>query len=336
MITTKDLATICRVSRGTVDRALNNKPGVSEKTRQMIQDKAQEMGYIPHQLGSSLVRGKTDTVGIIVFDLRNEHFVDLVHNIEDVFARRNIVAYVCLSDKDGEKEKKLLLALASRRVDGILMVSVNKGPSFTEFLNRLSVPVIGISNKLEGIPYVGGNNEQAIYKAMEYVSSQGIQRLYFICPPMRYEHEQNIGAQKERAEAYLSYLSNHPELSGNLIVEDDYWTQIKRRIKENRTPSAFLCSSDHYALNIYKRAREEGYCLPEDFSLMGFDGTKVLNYLPQRIDSVRYPADLIGRKAAEMLEQILSGKAVNDCLFECPVLPGATVLARVKETVEHP
>ena len=325
MITTKDLANICHVSRGTVDRALNDKPGISDKTAQMIREKAAELGYIPHLVGSSLARGKTDSIGIIVFDLRNEHFVELVHNIESVFSKQNIVAYVCLSEKDPEKEKKLLMAMASRRVDGILVTSINQGHEFTEFLKKLSVPVVCISNKVEGIPYVGGRNSQAVHNAMENVRSRGIRRVYYVCPPMRLEHEQNIGAQKERAEAYLSFMADHPELTGELIIDHDYWEQVKKRISKDEPHAAFLCSSDHYAVKIYHNARLEGYHLPDDFSLMGFDGTKILDYLPQRIDTIKYPADLIGLKASEMLMHIINGEDVNDCLIDCPVLPGSTI-----------
>jgi LacI family transcriptional regulator len=327
-ITTKEIAAICHVSRGTVYRALNNKPGISDKTRKMILDKAKELGYIPHKLAGSLARGKTDTVGIIVFDLRNEHFVELVHSIENFFSEYDITTYICLSEKDPNKERKLLLTLAARRVDGILMVSVNKGSEFLHFLKNLNVPVIGISNRVEGIPYVGGNNVQAVKNAMDYIASQGIRHQYFICPPIRYANEQNIGAQQERADAYLSYMKQHNEISGKLIIEQDYWEQIKRIISGNKASAAFLCSSDHYALRIYKKAREEGYYLPKDFSLMGFDGTAILDYLPQRINTIRYPADLIGRKAAEMLWSIQNGNQMDEYLFECPILLGETVLQK--------
>lgn len=83
----------------------------------------------------------------------------------------------------------------------------------------------------------------------------------------------------------------HSELCGQLVDDEDYWQRVRSVVQESSASTAILCSSDHYALRIYKRAREEGYRLPEDFSLMGFDGGAILDDLPQRIQTIRYPAD---------------------------------------------
>lgn len=327
-ITTKELADLCGVSRGTVDRALNDKSGVSARTKAKIMEAAKTHGYIPNMPARSLARGKTDTVGIIVFDLRNEHFVELVHSVEEQFAEMGVTTYVCLSGKDPEKEKKLLLTLAARRVDGILLVSVNQGAAFRQFLEALGVPVVAVSNRVEGMAYVGGNNDGAIHAAMDWTAAKGIRRQYFVCPPIRREKEQNIGAQKERAEAYLAHMRAHSELCGQLIDDEDYWQRVRSVVQESSAPTAILCSSDHYALRIYKQAREAGYRLPEDFSLMGFDGSAILDDLPQRIHSIRYPADQIGSEAVRMLKQLWNGESACDVVLDCALLPGETMFGK--------
>jgi len=327
-IKTKELAVLCNVSRGTVDRALNNRPGVNAETRNRILEKAKEYGYIPNRVASSLVRNKTDSVGIIVFDLYNKHFVDLVSSVERVFSERGVTTYVCLSGKDREKERKLILDLASRRVDGILLVSVNYGKEFVEFIETLNIPVIAISNRVESLPYVGGDNVQAICNAMEHMVSRGIRKVHLVCPPLRYKDSENIGAQLERAEGYEKYIQEHSEIRGSILAGSDYWERIKQIVAESDEKVGFLCTSDHYAVKIYLAAKKEGFSLPDDFALMGFDGVEALDYLPQRIDSVRYPAELIGTKAAEMFLEYREGIIPENYVFQCPVVDGQTISDR--------
>jgi len=328
-IKTKDLAALCNVSRGTVDRALNNRPGVNPETRDRILEAAKEYGYIPNRVASSLVKNKTDTIGIIVFDLYNKHFVDLVSSVERVFSERGVTTYVCLSGKSREKERKLILDLASRQVDGILLVSVNYGEDFVRFIDSLNIPVIVINNRVESLPYVGGDNAQAICDAMDHMVLRGIRKTYLVCPPLRYRDSENIGAQSERAEGYEKYLHEHPEIEGGILAVGDYWEKIRQIVAESNEKVGFLCTSDHYAIKIYLAAKKEGYRLPDDFALMGFDGVDALNYLPQRIDSVDYPAEQIGTKAAEMLLEYREGIMPENCVFKCPVIDGETIIAGV-------
>ena len=103
-ISTNELARICGVSQGTVDRALNNRKGISEKTKQRILDIAKEYGYKPNIHARSIAGGKSMLIGVVVFDLANQYFSDMLMNIEKYCAGKSYSTVVMFTDKDPQKE----------------------------------------------------------------------------------------------------------------------------------------------------------------------------------------------------------------------------------------
>ncbi|WP_199619969.1 LacI family DNA-binding transcriptional regulator [Paenibacillus alkalitolerans] len=131
-VTLKDIANICGVSPGTVDRALNNRPGISTKTKKKILKVAVELNYQPDHRARSLARGKTMTIGVILFDLHNRSFAQMANAIEAKSRELGYFVDLALSDKDPDKEKKLIGRMINRKVDGLILFSVNFGESFDE------------------------------------------------------------------------------------------------------------------------------------------------------------------------------------------------------------
>lgn len=126
-ITTEDIARICGVSRGTVDRALNNRPGISPKTKEKVLKVAKELGYRPNMIACSLAKGHTMSIGVVVFDLNNEFFAQLLNSIEIRARELGYFTYLVLTQKDPKVEKECLSHLVDRNVDGIILFSINKG-----------------------------------------------------------------------------------------------------------------------------------------------------------------------------------------------------------------
>jgi LacI family transcriptional regulator len=112
------------VSQGTVDRALHNRPGISAETRERILLTARQLGYRPDQLASSLVRGRTMTIGLVLFDLYNRFFAQIASAVEENAKSRGYFVYLTLTRKDLGEEKSCIERLAGRRVDGLILCSV--------------------------------------------------------------------------------------------------------------------------------------------------------------------------------------------------------------------
>jgi LacI family transcriptional regulator len=136
-VTTGEIAKICGVSRGTVDRALHGRPGISPETRKKIIETAQKLGYRTNFVARSLVKGETKTLGVVAFDLYNRFFAQMVNAIEFRARELGYFIYLTLTNKDAEIEKKCIEHLVDRRVDGMLLCSVNNSYDYDKSFFKL-------------------------------------------------------------------------------------------------------------------------------------------------------------------------------------------------------
>ncbi len=326
-ITTTEIARICNVSRGTVDRALNGRGGINPQTRSLILKTAEAYGYVPHLLASSLATGKTHSIGIIVFDLNSRHFSQLVSSVQQTLSPKGIFPYICITDKKQELERTLVKDLISRKVDGMIIAPISQDPAFSDMLAKWGKPVVTVNNLLsDDFAFVGGNGNEAVYAGMDHFYTHGYREVYFICPPYRRLGQENLFAQTDRVTGFNRFLKEHADMCGSLIAQKTYLSEIFEIVPKKKRPVGFFCSSDHYALQIYKEARNRGFSIPRDFGLMGFDGIDTLDYLDKRITTIFYPAEKIGRLSAECLYDMISHDAApKRMIVECPIIPGDTI-----------
>lgn len=279
--------------------------------------------YRPNFLASSLSKGRTQSIGVIVFDLYNQHFSHLVNAVERYFSNLGIFTYICISNKDKHREREIIQMLIDRQVDGILLVPINNGPEFSEYLQSLEIPVISVSNRLPGLPYVSGDNLGGSYKGMECFYENGYRTVHFVCPPLRYKGSQNLYAQQARVDGYLKFKEDHPDMKGKLITSANYLDFVIDLLRHAPERPGIFCSSDLFMLDIRKRIVDLGWDPNTRCSLMGFDGLDLLYHLPERPSTIAYPAEAIGEAAAMLLNDKIEGRSIPDeTLLPCPLLPG--------------
>jgi DNA-binding LacI/PurR family transcriptional regulator len=329
-ITTKELAKLCNVSRGTVDRALNGRSGISSVTRERIQTIAREYNYRPHLIASSLSRGKSMSIGVILFDLKNRFFSQLSNAIN--LAARNLgyFTYIAVSEKDIDSEMQILHNLASRRVDGLIMLPITQGQEYIRQLKALEIPMITVGNHLPGIHHVSINDFSAAYESAHYIAQAGYRRIVFICPPLRKKGDMdgklNITSQDLRAQGFKHYMEMNPELKYEILIQKDYCETAVALVRSGTEKTAFFCSSDVYALQLLKSFREQGIVMPRDAGLMGFDNLDILTYISPLITTVSTSIEVVGKEAMNILFDLISGKPAADTNYVPHVIcPGETL-----------
>ena len=129
-VTTNDIARICQVSRTTVLRALNNKGRISKTTREKILRTAKDLGYRPDLLARGLVKGRTMNIGVVVFDVKNQYFAQMLSAIEGKAQEEGYCVNIMLHDKDKRKEIEWIKRLSDYRMDGLILSPVNMGEEF--------------------------------------------------------------------------------------------------------------------------------------------------------------------------------------------------------------
>ena len=213
-VTTKDIAKICGVSRTTVTRALSNQGRINEKTKENILNTAKELGYRPDLLARGLVKGKTMYIGVVVFDVKNRYFSQMLSSIETEAKKRGYFTNITLHEKDKEMEIELIQRLVDYHMDGLILSPVNKGKNFAEFLKGLNVPLVIIGNKIASdIPFVGINEQKASKESIELILKKGYKRIVFVCPPLADQKEENVYSHQQREKGFLGIMSTSRVLS---------------------------------------------------------------------------------------------------------------------------
>jgi len=320
-VTSKELARICGVSIGTVDRALNDRPGISPKTKEKILRVSREIGYRPHLIARSLKTGKTMTLGIVVFDLDNQYFSQLIDALEKRLRTSGYFLHLTLSDHDQEREIACLEHLASLRVDGIFLVATNAGTQFSSFLKSLNVPIVTLGNRVsKTIPFVGIDDRAALGEVVDYVVSEGYREVVYYSPPLSYHGRENIYAVAERLAGYKESIDKH-HLRQVVIKEKNDFRLLVELLRSSSDRTAVVCSSDIFALQTLRYLSAEGFRVPEDVGLMGFDDIDLLEYVSPPLTTVSQRTGDLVDLAVNLMTRLLAN--------EVPVPPVTTIKAAI-------
>ncbi len=282
-ISTAMIAKICNVSQGTVDRALNNRLDIKAETKQKILEVAKQYGY--REYISTPPDKIVGQIGIIVFNLNNEYFSELITETEYALREAGLGAVVMMSHYDKQYEIECIRNLYNMGVKGIILCSVNSGAEFDNYLKLFDIPIVAVGNRVESLPYVGIDDFEAMREMTKKVLSEKPQNVIYFSPALSYS---DAYAQRRRYEGFLSVMGNE----GYEVVTNA--EDIKECYDEK---TAVIASNDYYALQVYFKGTNA--------KIAGFDNISVIDKYKIPIDSVGYSMAEI---AKETIDIILNNK----------------------------
>ena len=285
-ISTTKIAEICGVSQGTVARALNNRKGISPKTKEKILKIAKEYGYRPNIHASSIAGGKSQIIGVVVFDLNNPYFSDVLMNVEGYCTSLGYSTVVMFTDKDYEKEIRCIENLYHMSVDGIILCPVNSGIEYENYLLSLNIPIVTIGNKLSGIPYIGIDNKLAIKDVVMSLQEKGYKKLIYIKPNLV---QRNTFAQTERLD---SFSTNCEKVKMDFVITD--MDHVEKELSINNS-CALVCPTDIYAIKLLRVTQKY------KAGIIGFDNLRLIDELELQLDSISYDIALTAQKAVNYI-----------------------------------
>ena len=325
-VTTKDIAKICNVSRTTVNRAFNNTGRISEETRKLILKTAEELNYRPDILATGLKNGRTGTIGVLVFDVKNQYFAQMLNAIELSAQKKNYFANISLHEKNKKQEKEMIQRMVDYRVEGIVLSPVSKDRKFEGFVSGINKPVVVVGNKLsDEIPFVGINEYQAAADAVHLIASKGYKRIIFVCPPLADRKKENVYSHEERSRGVSDTVN---ELGIECVTTGDweYLDKTVEYIKNAEQKTAIFCSGDIYALEIMKKLREDGLKAGKDYGIMGFDNIGLLNYIIPRMSTIDNSVEAVAEAAMDSLFKLINGEQVDkEVIIPYKIIEGETL-----------
>lgn len=314
-VTLKDIADLANVSVATVSKIINNKDEeISEETRQRVKEIIARENYQPNILARSMITKRTNTLGLIIPDVRNLFFTDLVRGAEDFAYKHNYSILFCNTDDSIEKEMRYITTLLNKQVDGIVLVgSINRNKQL-ERKFRISVPVVTIDrdvNFKDISEKIILENVTGAYKALEHLISLGHRKIMFLSGFL------DTRVSQERLEGYSKALANHNIIIdeslihiGSFSIEFGYKTIMKKGIPEG--VSAIFCGNDLIAFGAMKALKERGLKVPEDISVVGFDDIVFSSMITPELTTVRQPSYNLGRVAVKKLIEILENTSIDE------------------------
>jgi len=330
-VTAKELAQMCGVSRMTVHRALTDTGRINPRTKEMILAKAKECGYRPDLLARGLVKGQTFYIGVVVLDVNNRYFAQMLSAIEMEARKQGYFVNITLHEQNKEMEKEQLERLADYHVDGIILSSVNQGEAYREFLQSLDTPIVTIGNRIaDGIPFVGIEEKKAAREATETILRKGYGKIVFVCPPLERNGKENTHVHQQRLEGFREAVAEWEGQCGSagkveaVVIgkNKDYMEKAYGELDQTGRRTAFFCAGDIFALEIMKYMNGKGKRAGKDYGIMGFDCIDTLQYVTPRLNTIYNPVEPVAKEAVKLLFGLMNGE---EGLPESVVLDGEMV-----------
>jgi LacI family transcriptional regulator len=295
------------IAFSTVSKALNGKEGISETTREEVMRIAAEMGYRPNMLARSLVAKQSRTIGVIIPDIQNPYYAEIISGIINASNEEGYSVMLCDSGYKEETESAYSEQLRGMRVDGMIVKPVRDEKDYEE----ISIPIMMIERNLDKDKYtiVEVDNKKGGYLAVSHLIDCGCENIGIIAG-----NEDSYPVDRRLQGAILA-MENHGMIwSDKRFVKTNFtitggYNGAKMLFEERRSaPDGIFCLNDVMALGAIQYCEEHGHRVPSDVSIIGFDNV-VYAELPQiMLTTIHQPKYKLGEMIAKALFSEMKAK----------------------------
>jgi LacI family transcriptional regulator len=309
-VTLRDVAAHAGVSPKTVSNVVNNWPYISDATRQKVQRAIDELGFRPDGLASSLRTGRSKTIGVVIPDITNPFFGQVVRGCEDVLYAAGYTIFLCNTSEDQQKEQGYLGMLVDRGVDGLLLFGARSDAATLSAIVHDAIPIVA-----EDCPAPHANttvididNGAGARLATAHLIALGHTRIGHLGGPLLRT------AAEKRAEGYRQALEQaglafDPALAVPCTpsLRGGYGAAL--HMLQEQQPTALFCYNDLIAVGAMIAARHLHRAIPSELAIVGFDDIALASLVEPALTTVRVRQYAMGRAASELLLARLSGAA---------------------------
>lgn len=317
-MTIKDIAKLCNVSISTVSRAINNDPGINPETRARVLKVIEEQNFVPNKSARNLKMIESNTIALLIKGTDNPFFQEMLRVFEQELQK---VEYSYQTYPIAEDQDETLFAIElvkEKRLKGIIFLGGLFGVSENK-LDSIGIPCVRCT--ISNPDVIVGSKDFAVsiddrreaYRAVDYLCKCGHKKIAILGAK---ELDSSIG--KLRLEGYKDALKENniaynPRLVAHMsedyrefTTENGYWT-TKKLLETGEDFTAIFAISDMMAFGAYKAIKEKGYRIPEDISVVGFDGLELTAFYHPSLTTVRQPSDQMVRASIDILLGAIHG-----------------------------
>jgi LacI family transcriptional regulator len=299
----KEVAARAKVSTATISRTINQSSLVTPETAERVWRVIHELGFYPNTQARALVSGRSNIFGLIISDISNPFFPELVKSFEDSAIRRNYEVIVANTDYKSERMAVCVRRMIERKVDGVAIMTSEMDRPLIDELARQQQPIVFLDlGKVK--PYISNiavDYGKGIREAVQHLVSREHRRFAFISGPL------SLKSSQTRRSAVLSHLRSCGISDRQLLVVegnhkiDGGEAAMRQILASARNPTAILASNDLTAIGALRAIHNAGLRVPQDISLVGFDDIELAQFTQPALTTVRLSREEIGREAFSAL-----------------------------------
>lgn len=320
----EDVAKLANVSKTTVSRVLNHRGYLSEQTINKVHQAMATLNYRPNVIAQQLYKNQTNLIGILLPTVANPFFGELSVALERRLYQQHYKVLIGNSMNDSDKEQDYLEQLLNKQIDGLIVGTHNRG--IREY-QEMNLPVVAIDRMVNtDIPIVAADNYAGGKLATELLLKGGATKIIHVNGPKKLA----VAAHRRR-EAYEDVMRLHGltpityEIDFN-IAESDKKAQLQQIFSDYPDVEGIFSSNDTDAALLLQIAAEMGRRVPDDFRLIGFDGTQIVRELLPQLTTIIQPIDEIATQAVSTLQRRIRGEQTDhEIILPVKLWPGATI-----------
>ena len=284
-----EIAKRAKVSTATVSRTINRIPTVDRQLAKRVRKVIEEVGYYPNKQARALVSGRSRTFGLIVSEISNPFFPEIIECFEDHALRHNYEMLLSSTIHDPKRMQLAVRRMIERRVDGVAMLTFGMEDSVVDNLRSRKVPLVlvDMASQIPGVINIRIDYKHGIRQAVEHVAALRHVKIAFVMGPV---HLKSAVARRTAFEESMEEIGL--EVSPEFIAVGDHtitggMCALTRLAELPERPTAVLCSNDMTAIGVLRQAYKRGVATPQELSVIGFDDIRLAQFTIPPLTTVR-------------------------------------------------
>jgi DNA-binding LacI/PurR family transcriptional regulator len=274
-------------STATVSRTINHAPTVAPDLAKRVWKAVEELGYYPNTQARALVRGKSRIFGLVVSEITNPFFPEIVQTFENLAVQHNYEILLASTGNDPKRTELSVRRMIERAVDGVAVMTFGMEEVLTDDLRFRSVPLVFVDAESKGATTIHIDYQRGIRQAVQHLAGLGHERIAFISGPLK---KQSAVARKNAFDRSMKEIGK--QTIAELIIEGDHTTdggmRAFRQLSQLRDPAtAVVCSNDMTAIGVMRQAYELGIAVPEELSVVGYDDIRMAQFMIPPLTTVQ-------------------------------------------------
>jgi len=299
----REIAKRARVSTATVSRTINRIPTVRPQMAKRVWKVVEELGYFPNTQARALVSGRSRIFGLIVSEITNPFFPEIVHVFEDTAVQNNYEILLTSTVHNPERMKLAVRRMLEHRVEGVAVMTFGMEESLLDDLKLRKIPLVFVDVG-PARPHVSNiriDYLHGIRQAVQHLAALRHERIAFVTGPLK------LRSATARREAFVQSMNEIGiPADPQLIVEGNHTLEggeaaFEKLMRLKSRPSAVLCSNDMTAMGVMHKSYAEKIAVPQGLSVIGFDNIRISQYILPPLTTIEMSQAELGRMAFQAL-----------------------------------